>query len=288
MRIISDQQEFKSFCEEISVEKVIFMDTEFYRRKTYYAKLSLVQVATHSTKVIIDAINLSDLAPLKELLLAKNICKVFHAPDQDFDIFLHLFGKLPENIFDTQTAAGVIGLDEVMGYGRLCKQLLNVTIDKTMQNAEWLERPLTDELLEYAIKDVEYLPSLYRELSQTIERRRLWDTYNARAKKLLDPEFYKPKIDKILKKMSYNTKLTTNSYLAYFLQLREECAQSLDIPRSYCASDQEIVKLSQYLPTNDAELSKLNMENTPLTKGNFKKRLLDLSAGIKEMLSNQE
>lgn len=64
--------------------------------------------------------------------------------------------------------------------------------------------------------------------------------------------------------MSYTGKLTSNSYLAYFLQLREECAQSLDIPRSYCATDQEIMKISQYLPKNDAELSKLNMENIPL------------------------
>ena len=133
MRIISDQKEFEVLCGELAHEPILFMDTEFCRRRTYYAKLSLVQIATKEQKVIVDALAIQDISPLKTLLINEKICKVFHAPDQDFDIFLHLFGRLPSNVFDTQIAAGVIGFDEVMGYGRLCKAMLNINLDKTIE-----------------------------------------------------------------------------------------------------------------------------------------------------------
>jgi ribonuclease D len=284
MRIISNQEELEVLCIELAQESVIFMDTEFYRRRTYYAKLSLVQIATKEQRIIIDALAVSDISPIKELLLNEKICKVFHAPDQDFDIFLHLFGKLPQNIFDTQIAAGVIGLEEVMGYGRLCKALLNVNIDKTMQTANWLERPLLEELIDYAIKDVEYLIPLYRELSHAINSRNLWETYKARSQKLLDPENYKIRPEKFIKKIGLQDRSATfRENFSHFLMLREECAQNVDLPRVYCASDYDLVKICEKLPITDQDLIRLQIDRLPLAKKPFKDKLFELCLGIREL-----
>ena len=201
MQIIDNQEKFNNICKKLASEPVIFMDTEFHRRITYYAKLSVVQIASKEDKVIIDILAVTDLTALKELLLNQEVLKVFHAPLQDFEIFLNIFGKLPNNIFDTQIAAGVIGLDDVMGYSRLCQAMLNINLDKTMQKANWLERPLSKKLLDYAIKDVEYLIPLYRDLSRTISERNLWDTYKTRSQKLLDVNSYKQTPERIMKKM---------------------------------------------------------------------------------------
>ena len=65
MRIISDQKEFEVLCGELVHEPIIFMDTEFCRRRTYYAKLSLVQIATKEQKIIIDALAIQNITPLK-------------------------------------------------------------------------------------------------------------------------------------------------------------------------------------------------------------------------------
>lgn len=284
MRIIANQKEFEVICGELALESVIFMDTEFYRRRTYYAKLSLVQIATREQRIIVDALAINDISPLKELLLNEKICKVFHAPDQDFDIFLHLFGKLPKNVFDTQIAAGVIGLDEVMGYGRLCKALLNINIDKTMQKANWLERPLLEELIEYAIKDVEYLIPLYRELSNSINSRNLWETYKARSHKLLDTEAYKINPEKMIKKIGLQDRSRAfKENFSHFLMLREGCAQTVNLPRGHCASDQDLIRICETLPTTDRDLIKLQMERLPLAKRPFKDKLFELCLGLREL-----
>ena len=42
---LSTQEELAAFCERAATAKVIAVDTEFLREKTYYPRLCLVQVA---------------------------------------------------------------------------------------------------------------------------------------------------------------------------------------------------------------------------------------------------
>ncbi|PCJ24722.1 MAG: hypothetical protein COA94_07120 [Rickettsiales bacterium] len=283
MQLIKNQEDFDKICEKLETEQTLFIDTEFQRKKTYYAKLSLVQIASKHHKVVIDVLLIDDLTGLKNLLANEEILKVFHAPDQDLDIFLHIFKQLPKNIFDTQIAAWVVGLDECMGYSRLCKALLNLELDKSLQNSNWLKRPLTDDLLEYAIKDVEYLIPLHRELSATLTKRKLWDTYNDKSAKWLKEGTYKINPDKVIKRMKlldysdrYKHKIKS------LILLREECAQTLDLPRFFCAADKDLTRLCRELPTTEAELVKMNFLKKPIARRQFKKKLLELCAGLRE------
>ncbi|MDG1436890.1 MAG: ribonuclease D [Rickettsiaceae bacterium] len=281
MQIIDNQKDFDATCKNLLDQKVIYMDTEFHRKRTYYAKLSIIQIASGSDQIIIDVLSGIDISGLKTIIANENIVKVFHAPGQDFDIFLHLFGELPKNVFDTQTAAGVVGLDDIMGYGRLCKELLHINLDKTMQKANWLTRPLRKELLDYAIKDVEYLVPLYRELSKTMTDRKLWDTFKARSQKLIDAKNYKPRPEKIMKKMNlYGKSENFQNRLLQFIQLREECAQQLDIPRGFCADDNDLIQLCELLPTTDKALYRLSIASQPIAKNKFKDKVLNLCAAL--------
>ena len=288
MQIIDNQREFDKLYRDLAQESILFMDTEFFRRRTYYARLSLIQIATRNKKIIVDVLAGINVSAVKDLLLNEKICKVFHAPEQDFSLFYHLFGILPKNIFDTQIAAGVIGLDEVMGYDRLCKSLLNINIDKSMQNANWLERPLHQELLEYAIKDVEYLIPLHRELFKEINDRNLWDTYRTRSRKLFDPESYKINTEKIIKKVGLQDRSESfKENFRHLLMLREDCAQTLNIPRSYCATDYQLIKLSEELPVNINHLVKINMDQLPIAKKKFTNKLFELCLGLREQLNTE-
>ncbi|CAN0605566.1 unnamed protein product [Ectocarpus sp. 12 AP-2014] len=173
-------------------------------------------------------------------------------------------------------------MDSVMGYARLCKAILNIELDKTMQTANWLERPLKKKLLEYAIKDVDYLIPLYRDLSKNISERKLWETYYSRSEKLIDPKSYKFSPEKLLKKFSLRSKNAEfRNLLVYFLELREECAIKNDLPRSFCATDRELVQLCEMLPRNESELAKIGMHGKALAKGPFKEKLLDLCNGLR-------
>lgn len=283
MKLINNQEDFNKICHMLMLERVIFVDTEFHRRQTYFAKLSIIQIATKSEEIVIDALSGINLSLLKEVFANKNIVKVFHSPDQDFEIFYQLFGELPQNVFDTQIAASVCNIDdEMMGYGRLCKRLLDIEVDKSLQKANWMKRPLRPELLEYAIRDTEYLIPLYTMLSKMIDDLNKWAEYKARIIKLLDPRNYKPSVERIIKKF----KIPTNSELLktrlkVLIQFREECAMAEDIPRSFCATNWELIQICNKLPTNDKELISLDLHKKPITKPRFKTKLFELCEGLR-------
>ena len=52
--LITDSKILKRYCEKALSEKVMAFDTEFMRDKTYYPKLSLVQIATKDSVFAID------------------------------------------------------------------------------------------------------------------------------------------------------------------------------------------------------------------------------------------
>jgi len=282
MILINKQSDFNKICEILSNEKILYMDTEFHRRKTYYAILSIIQISTPNQKIIIDALNDINLSALKTILLDPLILKVFHSPDQDFEIFLKLFGTLPKNVFDTQIAANVCGMEEGMGYSKLCKTMLNIDIDKTLQKADWLERPLSRDLMEYAIRDTEFLIPLHRMLSSTLTNRKLWDNYNSKTARLLDSNSYKFSPEKIIQKMDIKNKSEKFLHnLLQFILLREECSQILNIPRNHCAKDHDLILLSTHLPTTNEQLNKLYLGFIPLCKNQFRNKIFDLSEGLK-------
>jgi ribonuclease D len=282
MILINKQSDFNKICEVLSNEKILYMDTEFHRRKTYYAILSIIQISTPNQKIIIDALNDINLSALKTILLDPLILKVFHSPDQDFEIFLKLFGTLPKNVFDTQIAANVCGMEEGMGYSKLCKAMLNIDIDKTLQKADWLERPLSQDLMEYAIRDTEFLIPLHRMLSSTLTNRKLWDNYNSKTARLLDSNSYKFSPEKIIQKMDLKNKSEKFLHnLLQFILLREECSQILNIPRNHCAKDHDLILLSTHLPATNEQLNKLFLGFIPLCKNQFRNKIFDLSEGLK-------
>ena len=52
--------------------------------------------------------------------------------------------------------------------------MLNIDVDKSMQNADWEIRPFTKEMLDYAILDVEYLIPLRARLHELLDSSGKW------------------------------------------------------------------------------------------------------------------
>ena len=284
MKLINQQKEFNYYCKYLQDQSIIFMDTEFYRQKTYSTKLSIVQIATKKNdRIILDMLVIKDYSIFKDLLINKKILKVFHASDQDFNIFYNLFGILPNNTFDTQIAASVIGMNNIIGYASLCKKMLNINLDKTLQKANWLQRPLSKHLLDYAIKDVNYLIPLYNSLSNIMNKRKLWNMYYIKSKKSFNMSTYKLSPKRLLKKFRSlsNKSSRFQDILMNFLILREKCAVINNIPRTFCASDEELIRLCEVLPINNLELSTINIYGKALVSNNFKKELFNLCKILK-------
>ena len=166
---ITDNSALREILEQFQNATFLAVDTEFMRERTYYPQLCLVQISDGTTAVAIDPLARGlDLAPLWALMCDEAIVKVFHAGQQDMEIFLHQIGRLPAPIYDTQLAAMVCGLGDQVGYDKLVKVLLGDDIDKTSRFTDWSKRPLSGRQITYALDDVIYLAQLYPLLKKRI------------------------------------------------------------------------------------------------------------------------
>jgi ribonuclease D len=109
MTLISRQSEVDQICAEIDRGRRCAIDLEFIPERTYAPILCLVQVATDTGAYVIDPLASINLAGLWDRIADPEILVVLHAANQDLDIINSLSGKIPQNIFDTQIAAGFAG-----------------------------------------------------------------------------------------------------------------------------------------------------------------------------------
>ena len=158
---ISDYDQLSAFCEQAASSRILAVDTEFLREKTYYPKLCLIQVATHDELASIDPLAIEDLSPLRALFEDPRITKVFHACTQDLEVILYAMGCVVAPVFDTQLAAAYLGMRQQVGYGALVERYTGVHLPKADSLTDWSRRPLDAEQLAYAEDDVRFLPGIW-------------------------------------------------------------------------------------------------------------------------------
>ena len=131
MTLLTKSQEIETLCNNIKNEPFICLDTEFIREKYYYPKLCLIQIGdSKGNGWAIDPLsNKINLNPIFELLLDKKILKVLHSPRQDFEIIFNILKKIPNPIFDTQSAAMCCGFGDSASYESLVKNICNINLD---------------------------------------------------------------------------------------------------------------------------------------------------------------
>ena len=239
------------------------IDTEFLRERTYYPQLCLIQISDGVKAIAIDPLAKSlDLNPVWELMLNPKITKVFHAGNQDMEIFLHLMNELPTPIYDTQIAAMVCGLGDQVGYDKLVKSLLDHDIDKTSRFTDWSKRPLSDRQILYALDDVIYLAKLYPLMLERLnnENRNHWlDEEYAKSN---NPATYAVDPHAAWQKLKVrNMRPTAQLRLMHLAAWRETEAQNRNIPRNRVIRDETLIDLAG---TNPKErLAFDNIRNFP-------------------------
>jgi len=280
-KIISNQNEFNNSIAQLKSQTHISIDTEFDRRTTYFANLSLIQISSNLGIYIIDTLKVVDLKKLKEILLDNGIVKIFHSPEQDFEIFYNLFNIVPQNFFDTQIASDLCGFRKHISYGDLCKEICNVNLNKKLQNTNWLKRPISDSMLEYLILDVKYLQELYEYLNKRLD---LLGKYNE-YKNLLTIKFkedsYKPNIEKAWTKVKIPRNLVRSKteILKVIAGLRLTLAIEYNVPKKYIITDQDILKIICYIPRTIKELKKLNLNSRFIYQEKIANQIIDLLNG---------
>ena len=166
---ITTHRELTRFCEAISEANTIAFDTEFVSEDSYRPHLCLVQVSAADRLAMIDAITIEDLTPFWELLTAPGHETIVHAGRQEVCFCLHAVGKRLHQLFDTQIAAGMVGLEYPAAYSTLVAKLVGKTLGKGETRTDWRRRPLSDRQVDYALRDVSYLAQIRDVLTSKLE-----------------------------------------------------------------------------------------------------------------------
>jgi len=267
---ITDQNTLNDFYNKCKIEKVLAVDTEFIRDSTYYPSLCLIQIAGINFAAAIDPLAKLDMSPIWELLLNKNILKVFHAGRQDIEIFFGLMGEIPTPIYDTQIAAMFCGLGDQVGYESLVKNFLGLSVNKEHQFTNWLQRPLSKNQINYAISDVTHLINIFPLIRKAIKDNNREEWVTKELEHLSKKELYKVKPDEVWKKIKLKNSnpqmLNLLKYLAYW---RENECKKRNIPRNRLIRDDVLINISFSKPKTISELKKIRAIPKNLSNDDF-------------------
>ena len=258
-RYIDNSADLRVLCSELQSHAWFALDTEFMREKSYYPLLCLIQVATEDVVACIDPFGIDDLGPLLDLLYDPHITKVLHAARQDLEIFHVMRGRPPAPVFDTQLAATLLGHGDQIGYGALVKESLGVELEKAHSRADWSQRPLSTEQLDYAADDVRYLAQLYlRQLDALEESGRLaWLQEDFAV--LSDPRTYDNPPLEAWQRIK-GVQLLKGGQLAALQSLaawRERQAQESDRPRRWILKDEILFDMARHQPDSRHKLARI-------------------------------
>ena len=242
---------------EIKNEDVLAIDTEFHREGAYFPKVALIQIAWAEHNVaLLDPLS-CNLAPLSELF-ENEIKFIMHAGAQDIEVFSRVCGSFPKKIFDTQIAAGFLGLSSP-SLAILHQQYLGINLPKEDRMTDWLSRPLTENQKSYAASDVRYLLEIYDFQINRLSQLGRISWVEDECKSFLERESVRRSPDgawkriKELKRLKGKSKDAARSISRW----RELEAARLDIPVRRVLSDLAIISISQQLPKSIQELEKV-------------------------------
>jgi len=246
------------------------VDTEFMRERTYYARLCLIQVATDEVTAIVDPLAVGDLEPLFSIFRDESVTKVFHAGSQDLEILYRLMGSVPAPVFDTQTAATLLGMPSQVGYQQLVHSLVGVTLGKGHTYTDWTARPLSAEQIDYALDDVRYLPPAYRTMRERLEAEGRLAWLEQDFVRMADPATYDVVPEEQFRRVKRASALDRRS-LAILREVaawREREAQRRDLPKRWVVSDEALLEIARRAPADSTALQGVRGLNEQVARRN--------------------
>jgi ribonuclease D len=276
-RIVDRQDDLDPVVEALLAQPRYALDTEFHRERTYWPKVALVQIAWPGDLVLIDPLAV-DLSPLRAVMESDALA-VLHAASQDLEVLELATGAVPRRLFDTQIAAGFLGMS-TPSLASLHERELGVRLPKTSRLTDWLERPLGQAQLDYAASDVDRLLEIHDRLVDQLEQhgRVGWaedecEIMRTRWRGPRDPDEAWRKI-KEARHLKGKALTIARSVAAW----RERRAAEVDQPVRFVLSDIAVVGVAQAAPTDIDALARIRGLDKGIAKGALGPAILEAVA----------
>jgi len=232
--LVETEEQIEDFYQDVQGIKWMAFDTEFVGEKRFKTLICLIQVNCTKGNYLLDSIKLPHLDPLFDLLEDPNILKITHAGENDYRLLFQQYDVLPQNVFDTQLAGGILGYHYPTGLAKLVSGELSINLGKGYGVTDWAARPFSKRQLDYALEDVVVLEPLWKSLEQKlIKKGRLeWAQEASRQMELASFYYQHPHHEAINSNLITSMRKQERIFLIRLYQWRKEEAQRLDYSKN--------------------------------------------------------
>ena len=254
-------------------------DSEFIGELTYVPKLCLIQAATADRIALVDPLAELDLRPFWELIADPAVEKVVHAGQQDLEPIVRELGVAPANVFDTQIAAGFIGLPYPLSLSKLVHETAGVKIGKGLTFTHWDQRPLSTMQLRYAADDVRYLVLARQEIGSRLEAlgHTRWAAEECAAQ--CDPKLYQfdPEFQYLRVRGAGGLQPRNLAVLRQLTVWRDSAAREANVPPRAFLKDEVMIDLSRNPIRSVDKLARVRGLPRPI-ESEYGQEIVDLTA----------
>lgn len=248
----------------------------------YGSYLSLIQLSDGDRHWIVDVLQLGHLGPLRDVFGNPRIQKIFHDVSFDLSILQKEFDCHLRNVFDTQLAALFLG-EEHIGLGALLEKYFGVKKQQKFQMADWTKRPISREMLEYAVVDAVYLVKLRDLLKEKLRKqgRLEWVRQECRAIEEKNWSHTEPSFLTLrgVKSMTDQQR----AVLKRLYVLREKLAKKVDRPVHFIMNTTRMMRLAKNPPSSVTEWQSMKGVH-PIVKRQAGRFFQEVRKGLQERI----
>jgi len=185
--------------------------------------------------------------------------KVFHGAEYDVICLKRDFNFNITKLFDTRVALRTLGRTRT-GLGDVLEEEFGVKINKRLQRANWGQRPLPPELLNYACLDTHYLLTLRDRLAAELLDRDHWEEAQEECERITlfeanENHFHPNNFWNITNAKQLGPHQA--SILKEIYCFRDERARHLNRPAFKVIPDKTLIAIAQSKPQNLDDLQEL-------------------------------
>ncbi len=220
--------------------------------------------------------------PLAEAIADPAVEVIVHAGRQDIALLRRALGCEVRCVFDTQVAAGFLGMGAQCSYDTLLAELLAVKLSKSASFTRWDARPLSDEQLAYARDDVVHLSALASELQRRLAEvgRLRWAREECEfLERVSDERDLGTIFERLPRVRSLNA--ASQGVARELVAWRERTAERRDRPVQSVLGDAALVEIAKRRPSSQRKLEDIR----GVGQGNMRRGGEELLAAVRRGLA---
>ena len=196
----------------------------------YGEKLCLIQIFDGVNNIIIDPCNI-DIDTLKLLFEDKDILKVMYDAGSDLSLLKNTADIEIKSILDLRPAADLLHYDKKDLHSLIAYELgIILEKKKKYQKHNWEKRPISEDAIDYALKDVIYLLALKDVVLAKLYAKKLLEPFLLKNLQIQNKDYTRDPEDKYRKINGYS-RLRNNRKAVFrkVLDIREKYAKRINM-----------------------------------------------------------